>query len=86
VNGASRDASKEVIVARVLEKKILQLYPSWAAEIPEIDDNASDKFLLNDKFCLINVVFSDELSDEAIRSEESATHAELDAVLAGYKL
>jgi hypothetical protein len=56
-----------------------------AAEIPEIDGNASDKFLLNDKFRLINVVFSDELSNEAIRSEESATCAELDAGVVGYK-
>jgi len=56
-----------------------------AAEIPEIDGNASDKFLLNDKFRLINVVFSDELSNEAIRSEESATCAELDAGVVGYR-
>ncbi len=69
----------------MLDKKILQLYPSLAAEIPADDCNTPDKFLLNDKFCLINVVFSDELSDEALRSEQCATHAELDAGLVGSK-
>jgi hypothetical protein len=53
----SRDASKEVKVARVLEKKILQLHPSLAAEIPADDCNTPEKNLLNDKFRLINVMF-----------------------------
>jgi hypothetical protein len=39
----SRDASKEVKVARVLEKKILQLHPSLAAEIPADDCNTPEK-------------------------------------------
>jgi hypothetical protein len=41
--------------------------------------------LLNDKFRLINVIFSDELSDLAISSEDSSTCAELDAGLVGHK-
>ncbi len=33
VNGVSRDASKEVIIARLVEKKILQLHPSLATSL-----------------------------------------------------
>jgi len=40
---------------------------------------------MNDKFRLINVIFSDELSDLAIRSEDTVTRAELDAGLVGHK-
>jgi hypothetical protein len=72
---------RKEIAAPVLEEKILQLYPSLATEIPTDDCNTPDKFLLNDKFCLINVAFSDELSDEALGSQKCATHAELDAGL-----
>jgi hypothetical protein len=39
----------------------------------------------NGKFCLIHVIFSDELSNEVMRSEESATHDDLHAGLVGYK-
>jgi hypothetical protein len=84
VNGVSHDASKEVIVARLLEKKNLQLHPSLATSLP-VEVTAS-KFTINDKFCLINVIFSEELSDLAIRSEDTWTCAELDAGLGGHKL
>jgi hypothetical protein len=66
----------------VLEKN-LQLYPSLAAEVPADDCNTTDKFLQNDKFPLINVVFSYELPDEALISEQCAKSAELDADLVG---
>jgi len=63
-----------------LEKKIFQQYapgdriPSSTSEtLPRLA-----KFGLNDKFCLINVIFSDELCDCALTSEQSATQAELD--------
>jgi hypothetical protein len=59
VNGASRDASKELIIACLLEKKIFQQYapgdrtPSSTSEtLPH-----PAKFGLNDKFHLINVFF-----------------------------
>ncbi len=67
------------------DEENLQLYPSLAAEIPAVHSTAAEKFLLNDKFHLINFAFSDQLSDEVMRSEESATHAELDAALVGHK-
>jgi hypothetical protein len=85
-NGVSHDASKEIIVARELEKRILQLYPSLAAASPYSEETETAcKFMLNDQFCLINVIFSDELSDLAIHSEDSSTRAELDAGLVGHK-
>jgi hypothetical protein len=34
VHGATHDAPKEAIVAQLLEKKILQLFPSLEANIP----------------------------------------------------
>jgi hypothetical protein len=83
INGVSRDASKEVIVARLLEKRILQLHPSSATLFPE--EVTPSKFTINDKFRLINVIFSEELSDLAIRSEDTCTRAELDAGLVGHK-
>ena len=86
VNGVSHDASKEVIIARLVEKKILQLHPSLATSLPNMQEGeAARKFMLNDKFRLINVIFSDELSDLAISSEDSSTRAELDAGLVGHK-
>jgi hypothetical protein len=45
----------------------------------------ASKFTINDKFHLINVIFSEELSDLAIRSEDTCTLAELDAGLVGHK-
>ncbi len=84
INGASHGASKEAIVACALEEKKRQ-YPSLAAEIPAVDCSTPDKISLNDKFRLINVVFSDELADESLRSEQCATCTELDAGLVGSK-
>ncbi len=46
----------------------------------------ANKFTINDKFHLINVILSEELSDLAIRSEDTCTRAELDAGLVGHKL
>jgi len=91
VNGASRDASKELIIARLLEKKIFQQYapgdrtPSSTSEtLPcRAKFGLNDKF--NDKFCLINVIFSDDLCDCALTSEQSATRAELDTGLVGHR-
>jgi hypothetical protein len=78
VNGVSHDASKEVIIARLAEKKILQLHPSLATSLPNMQEGeAARKSMLNDKVRLINVIFSDELSDLAISSEDSSTCAEL---------
>jgi hypothetical protein len=86
VNGVSRDASKEVIIARLVEKKNLQLHPSLANSLSNMqEEEPARKFMLNDKFRLINVIFSDELSDLAISSEDSSTRAELDAGLVGHK-
>ncbi len=86
VNGTSRDAPKEAIIARLLEKKIVQLFPSLAAGIPANVTTAtvSHEISLNDKFCLINMIFSDELTELDLRSEELATQAELDAGLVGH--
>ncbi len=85
VNGTSCDAPKEIIVARLLEKKMLQLHPSLAAtEVQPEAAIASNKITINDKFCLINVIFSSELADTALTSEQTITHAELDAGLVGH--
>ena len=86
MNGASRDASKELIKARSLEKKIFQQYApgdrtfSTSETLPR-----PAKFGLNDKFHLIYVIFSDDLCDCALTSEQSANHAELDTGLAGHR-
>jgi hypothetical protein len=69
----------------VVGEKNLTAVPSLAAEIPADDCNTPDKFLVNDKFHLINVFFSDELSDDNLRREQCATRAELDAGLVGSK-
>jgi hypothetical protein len=45
----------------------------------------SSKLMMNDKFQLINIIFSDELSDLAIRSEDTSTCTELDAGLVDCK-
>jgi len=54
-----------------LEKKILQLFPSLVADIPANATTATipHKISLNDKFCLINVILSDDLTDLALRSK-----------------
>jgi hypothetical protein len=50
INGASRDAPKEVIVARLLEKKMLQLHPSLAATQEQNEAvSVSNKITINDK-------------------------------------
>jgi hypothetical protein len=67
-----------------LEKKIVELYPSLVPELPDDGNTTANKFLLNDKYRFINVIFSDELSELAMRSEEAATCAELDAGLVGH--
>jgi hypothetical protein len=84
INGASHDAPKEVIVAQLLEKKIVQLFPSLEFEIPADTTTTTNKISLNDKFHLINIIVSDELSNLSLRSKESATCAELDAGLVGH--
>ncbi len=87
VNGSSRDASKELIKARSLEKKIFQQYAP-GDRIPSSNSETLPrpaKFGLNDKFCLINVIFSDELCDCALTSEQSATQAELDTGKVGHR-
>jgi hypothetical protein len=87
VNGASHDAPKEATVAQQLEKNIVQLFPSSEAEIPAnatATATAPNKVSLDDEFCLTNIIFSDELTELALRSEESATCAELDAGLVGH--
>jgi hypothetical protein len=89
VNGASHDAPKEATVAQLLEKNIVQLFPSSEAEIPAnatatATATAPNKVSLDDEFCLTNIIFSDELTELALRSEESATCAELDAGLVGH--
>jgi hypothetical protein len=83
VNGASCDALKEIIVTRLLEKKMLALCPSLEV-VQEVIATAS-RVTIHEKFCLINIIFSDELGDMSMHSEESATHAELDAGVVGHK-
>jgi hypothetical protein len=55
------------------------------AQLTDDGSSTGSKFLLNDKFNLINVIFSEELSELAMRSEEATSHADLDAGLVGYK-
>jgi hypothetical protein len=85
VNGSSRDASKETIVARLLEKIVMKRYPALAIDA-EQDEESITRIGINDKFWLINVFFSEELHELATKSEEAATRAELDADLVGHKL
>ncbi len=82
VNGASHDAPKEIIVAQLLEKKILALCP-FLEEEPEVIATAS-RVTIHNKFYLINIIF-DELEDMSMHSKESATHAELDTGVVGHK-
>ena len=62
------------------------MFPSLAADVPTNATTVTvpHKISLNDKFHVINVFFSDELTELALRSEESATRAELDAGLVGH--
>jgi hypothetical protein len=64
----------------------LELYPSLAATQQQVEDErATNKITANDEFRLINVIFSGELAEIALSSEEAATRAELDAGLVGHK-
>jgi hypothetical protein len=83
VNGSSRDAPKELIVSHLLEKRIFAMYPTLAAEAGNDESHAS-RIGINDKFRLINVIFSEELHRMAVTSEEAASRAELDAGLVGH--
>jgi hypothetical protein len=56
VNGSSCDAPKELIVSRLLEKRIFAMYPTLAAEAGNDESHAS-RIGINDKFRLINVIF-----------------------------
>jgi hypothetical protein len=83
INSASHDAPKDVMVAWLLEKKMLALCPSL--EVAQEVIATASRVTIHDKFCLINIIFSDELGDMAMHSEESATHPELDAGVVGPK-
>jgi hypothetical protein len=67
-------------------EKMMQLYPTLAGTQHVEDDTVTSRNIANDKFCLINVIFSGELAEVAMGSKEAATHAELDASLVGHKL
>ena len=82
VNGASHDVPKEIIVAQLLEKKMLALCP-FLEEEPVVIATAS-RVTIHNKFYLINIIF-DELEDMSMHSKESATHAELDTGVVGHK-
>jgi hypothetical protein len=82
VNGASHDLPKEVIVARILEKKMRALCPSL--EVPQDEVVTVSRVTIHDKFCLINIIFSEELGEMALHSEDTATCAELDAGVVGH--
>jgi hypothetical protein len=70
-----------------LERKIFQQYPSGDRAPPSTSETIAcfAKFGLNHKFYLINLIFSDNLCDSAHKSEQAATHAELDAGLLGHR-
>ena len=84
MNGSSRDASKETIVARLLEKIVMKRYPALAIDA-EQDEEIITQIGINDKFQLINVIFTEDLHELATKSEEAATRAELDAGLVRHK-
>ena len=75
----SHDTSKEVIIAHFLKKKYLQPHPAFATSLNTEGIRTVQKITMNDKFHLINVIFSDDLSDLAVVSKDSSTRAELDA-------
>jgi hypothetical protein len=81
VNGSSHDALKELIVSHLLEKKILAMYPALATEASSEEPN---RIGINDKFRLIGAIFSDELHEKVMTSEETISHADLDAELVGH--
>jgi hypothetical protein len=51
----------------------MQLQPSLATELTEDSSSTDTKFQLNDKFHLINVVFLEDLSGLAMKSEETVS-------------
>ncbi len=64
---------------------MLKLHPLLAAtEVQPEGEDAPNKITINDKFRLINVIFSSKLSDSALKSEPTVTHAELNAGLVGH--
>jgi hypothetical protein len=73
VNGASHDLSKELIVSRIA------FCPSLSAVADEIV--IPSRVTIHDKCHLINIIFSDELGEMALHSEESASCAEGDSGL-----
>ncbi len=62
---------------------MLALCPSLEVAHEEIA--TPKRVTINDKFQLINILFSHELGDMALHSKESATCAELDAGVVGHK-
>jgi hypothetical protein len=66
VNVSSWDASKETIVACLLEKYIMKLYPALAIDADEED--AITQISINDKFWLFSLIFSEELHEKAMMS------------------
>jgi hypothetical protein len=59
----------------------MQLQPSLATELTEDSSSTDTKFQLNDKFHLINVVFLEDLSGLAMKSEETVSFLDLNAGL-----
>ncbi len=73
---------KELIVSRLLEEWNFAMYPVIAVGAAEEEPQAS-RIGINDKFCLIYVIFSEELHRMAMTIEEGLSCAELDAGLIG---
>jgi hypothetical protein len=74
-------------VGRIVEKRLLMpLVSNGGADLADASTVPhASRVTISDKFRLINVIFSDELSDAALSSEDSSTRADLDAGLIGYK-
>ena len=83
--GGSRDASKEEIIANILEKKLAQNTPGLQKPDDGNKTTGTSKVTIHDKFRLINVIFSDALCQMALQSGNVATRAELDAGLVNSK-
>ena len=71
------------MVSRLLEEWNFAMYPAIAVGAAEEEPQAS-RIGINDKFRLINVIFSEELHRTAMTSEEGPSRAELDAGLVGH--
>jgi hypothetical protein len=83
VNGSCHDVPKELIVSHLLVKRIFAMSPTLAAKAGN-EESRMSRIGINDKFHLINVVFSEVLHRKAMTSEEAASHAELDTGLVGH--